>query len=165
MLRSVPLWHPVPLAAITARSQRVLERNPGVDVWMPVLSALAVVNSNHLFSSPSLLPLSFSPLLLFNCPVLPPHPAFLLILWPLSLCLPSLLEFHVASFCVHALIITLFCTSNPSSCPARSPSTALWYMGLWRALILLPAPLSLQLATRSKVCVWLFPPFIFSLFY
>lgn len=96
MLRSVPLWHPVPLTAITARSQRVLERNPGVDVWMPVLSALAVVNSNHLFSSPSLLPLSFSPLLLFNCPVLPPHPAFLLILWPLSLyvsppCLSSML--------------------------------------------------------------------------
>ena len=72
------------------------------------------------------------------------------------LCLPHLLGFHVASFYVRTLIITLFCTSNPSSCPARSPSTALWSMGLWRVLILLPAPLSLQRATRSKVCARLF---------
>lgn len=80
-----------------------------------------------------------------------------LILWsPVLYCLPYSLGFHVASFYVRTLIITLFCTSNPSSCPARSLSTALWFMGLWRALILLPAPLSLQLATRSKVCVWLF---------
>lgn len=72
-----------------------------------------------------------------------------------------LLVFHVASFYVRTLIITLFCTSNPSSCPARSQSTALWFMGLWRTPISLPAPLSLRLATRSKVCWWIFPPCLF----
>lgn len=123
------------------------------------------------FPSLSLLPLSFpflSSCVLFGFIKLayiffPCFPFFLILWSPAPLCLPHLLGFHVASFYVRTLIITLFCTSNPSSCPARSPSTALSFMGLWRALILLPAPLSLQLATRSKVCVWLFSS-LFSVF-
>lgn len=127
-----------------------------------VLSSLAVWLIVIIsFPSPFLPPLSFSTRLpmyflnLLNWPIYF-FLAFLFLNFPTPLCLPHLLGFHVASFYVRTLIITLFCTSNPSSCPARSPSTAQWFMGLWRALILLPAPLSLQLATRSKVCVWLF---------
>lgn len=137
------------MAAITAVRQLVLGRNTGVDVRVLELSSLLWLIV--IISSPPS-PAACPPLsVLFNCPVYTPaHSSFNFVTsHPPS----PLLGFHVAGFYVLELIITLFCTSNPSSCPARPLSTALWYMGLWRALILLPAPLSLQLATRSKVCV------------
>lgn len=55
------------------------ERGSGVQTR--VLSSLAVVNSNHLFSSPPCC-LCPSVLFLFSCPVYIPPPPFLLILWP-----------------------------------------------------------------------------------
>lgn len=76
------------------------------------------------------------------------------------LCLPHLLGLRVASFSVRTLITALSCTSHPSSCPARALNTALRPVGLWRARVLLPAPLSPRRATRSKVCA----PLLSSLF-
>ena len=164
-------WIPSQKWHLSLGWKSVLRRNTGECIVLIIVarSSLAVVNINHLVPPP---PLSCC---LFSFSSLSSHilfefiklayiffPCFVclfvcLILWPPALlCLPHLLGFHVASFYVRTLIITLFCTSNPSSCPARPPSTALWPMGLCRVLILLPAPLSLQRATRSKVCAWLF---------